>query len=84
MHVAQLSIGTTPKLHIDPDANREILSIRNDDPLITVYIQWGQPTGRVGYPIKAGDVLFLDRGNQTKSVWLWADTATDLIYTAVG
>lgn len=84
MNATQLSVGTTPTKQYDPDDGRQVLSIRNDDPLIDIYVQWGQVTGRIGYPIKAGEVLFLDRGDLSDSVWLWADTATDLIYGMVG
>lgn len=84
MYADNLSVGTTPQKYFDPDKDRKVVSIRNDDPLIDIFIQWGQPSGRRGYPIKAGEVLFLDRGDVTGSIWLWGNTANDLIFTLVG
>lgn len=83
MRSSRINITTSPTKYFDADKGRGLLSIRNLHASEEIYIQGGVSGSRDGYPILAGDVLTLERGNISDEIWLWGQSAHDSVIVLV-
>lgn len=74
MRSTRVNLTLTPREFFAADKNRGLISIRNLHATDTIFVQGGQSHKRDMYPILAGDILTLERGDISQSVWLCSDT----------